>query len=263
MTESEFIWTYLLFFIYSLLAVGIIILVQFYFLRTKKKIIKENILKERKAFERLLNSKEQVLTKLSRELHDEVGARLFNLKLLMQNENPQFFKDCPAHVVQWNQLISDEIEKLSFDVRNLSHEYAPFIDDSNSLEKALLNFITRIQAKNEINCKLHYDVASNSQIQPNIAIELYRIVTELLKNIVVHAKAQHANVDISTNNMTILIKVEDDGIGLQTKDQKKEHGIGLRNINTRVQLAGGSIQFEETANQEGTKVSIQIPNLSK
>jgi signal transduction histidine kinase len=155
--------------------------------------------------------------------------------------------------------MSREIETIMNDVRNLSHEYAPQIQTVDNLNNALISFISRINLKNKIEFKFIIENDRLYSIDQNLALEIYRIVTELLKNIVSHSQASKAFISISTFKSDVKIEVEDNGIGFnQTKDNN-EQGIGIRNIHTRVRLSGGNIKFAEKENNTGTRVVIDLP----
>ena len=233
------------------------------FLRIKFKISmkKSTIENERKSFRNLLSGKEEVLSKMSRELHDDVGARLFGIKMILKNEEDAIFTNSPPELKTWIRTLNKEIETLSFEVRNLSHEYAPYIQDLNSLRNSLTSFIHRINSRNEINCTLVIEDSQLNYLDKSIALETYRIITELLKNIISHAKASNAVVAVTSKSAIIQIEVEDNGIGLPQASTAAGDtvGIGLRNIQTRVSLSGGNINFTEGVNGSGTKVVIEMP----
>ncbi len=227
-----------------------------------KNVHKLNVITvERKAIQSIINSKEEILARLSRELHDDVGARLFGIKMILKNDDEPIVDKCPPEIKSWIKTLNKEIETLSFDVRNLSHEYAPYVQDIKSLRNALTNFIHRINSRNELNCKLSIEDYQLNFLDPSIALETYRIITELLKNIISHAKASNAIVTVSSKSTVIHIEVEDNGIGIPTDipSGKSDPGIGIRNIQTRVSLSGGNINFSNGQNGNGTKVVIELP----
>ena len=247
-----------------ILGIALIAITTSYFLLLRKNsnAHKKNVITvERKAIQSIINSKEEILARLSRELHDDVGARLFGIKMILKSEDEPILEKCPPEIKSWIKTLNKEIETLSFDVRNLSHEYAPYVHDINSLRDALTNFIHRINSRNELNCKLSIEDYQLTYLNQSIALETYRIITELLKNIISHAKASKAIVSVSSKETVIHIEVEDNGIGIptETPSSKSDPGIGIRNIQTRVSLSGGNIQFSNGQNGNGTKVVIELP----
>ena len=87
-------------------------------------------------------------------------------------------------------------------------------------------------------------------------VNIYRILQEAMQNIIKHANAQQVSVDVSLQNSNLIIHIKDDGKGFQV--QKKRKGIGMKNIQSRVQKLKGVLEFTSTIG-EGTSVLIKIP----
>jgi len=259
LNDGDFKVFYIIFVGFSFLMIGVFLLILFLYLSGKKKFALDNIKTERKAFETLLRSKEEILSEISRELHDNFGSRLFSLQMISMEDNPAFFDGCPKHIIEWHHSMSREIEILMNDVRALSHEYAPYIQTVDNLNNALLSFISRINFKHNIDCQLIIESDRLYSIDKDLALEIYRIVTELLKNIVSHSQASRASVRINTVMSDVKIEVEDNGVGLVNISDKIDQGIGIRNINTRVSLSGGKVNFANKKNGNGTKIVIEMP----
>jgi signal transduction histidine kinase len=89
---------------------------------------------------------------------------------------------------------------------------------------------------------------------------LFRIVQELLQNVMKHAMATNTIVQISYNAGHLYITVEDDGKGFDMETAKRKNGVGLKNIETRVKILKGRIDYQTT---KGTSVLIEIPCAAK
>ncbi len=88
-------------------------------------------------------------------------------------------------------------------------------------------------------------------------IHLYRIVQELLGNILKHAKAKEANLQMLENDLFLLITIEDDGVGFDSNIGDSD-GIGLSNVRNRTEMLHGQMHLESFPGK-GTFVSIKIP----
>jgi signal transduction histidine kinase len=89
-----------------------------------------------------------------------------------------------------------------------------------------------------------------------LEMNLFRILQESLQNIIKHAKAKHVFVSFKVENQELYFSVKDDGVGFDTTQKAK--GIGLKNIQSRVQNMKGIVVF--TSNKHiGTKIDIRIP----
>jgi signal transduction histidine kinase len=257
--KIDFSFIYFIFTVFTCAMSAFFVYILMLYRKNRALTLIEKVKTERKAFETLLKSKEETLSIISRELHDNIGSRLFSLNLLSMEDNPAFFAGCPKHIIEWNLSISREIEIIMNDVRALSHEYAPYIQTVDNLNNALLSFISRINFKHNIDCQLIIESDRLYSIDKDLAIEIYRIVTELLKNIVSHSQASRASVRINTVMSDVKIEVEDNGVGLVSTSEKTDNGVGIRNIHTRVSLSGGKVNFADKENGNGTKIVIEMP----
>lgn len=95
------------------------------------------------------------------------------------------------------------------------------------------------------------------RIDRNTELHVYRIVLELFNNILKHAQAYKAVIQLVMENEYISLLVEDDGKGFQG-GKPIESGIGLTNVESRVKILGGNLSID-TSPQSGTTIIITIP----
>jgi signal transduction histidine kinase len=99
----------------------------------------------------------------------------------------------------------------------------------------------------------------NTRLEPTAELGLYRITQELLNNALKYAEAKTIAVQLIRHETTVVLMVEDDGVGFDTSDLKKNmQGIGFKNVMARVESLGGSFSLE-SAEGEGVLASIEIP----
>ncbi|GAA4785801.1 hypothetical protein GCM10023231_12110 [Olivibacter ginsenosidimutans] len=99
------------------------------------------------------------------------------------------------------------------------------------------------------------DIQEGMDVQTQVNI--YRIIQELLANAIRHGKATEILVQCIQGENNVLITVEDNGKGFDSKDQMPSKGIGLNNIKNRVDLMKGNVQIDSVIN-EGTTVNIEL-----
>lgn len=87
---------------------------------------------------------------------------------------------------------------------------------------------------------------------------VYRIVQELLNNVMKHAQAQEVFLQVSREDGQLHISVEDDGVGFDPSQSAARAGIGLAGIRTRVGLLGGTLDLQSHAGH-GTRVFLALP----
>jgi len=227
----------------TLLLMAAIFIVFFIFYKNKQQI------KELKA---LLKGQEDERSRISAELHDGLGGLLATLKTqtsLMHHDgqdhqvNPQVF----MHV---NQLIDQACEE----VREVSHSLSPLILTKFGLESALKNIILKINYSGIATFKLDYLLAAES-LSHEKELHIYRILLELIQNIIKHAKAKSALVQVIEHPTEIILLVEDDGVGFNANENKV--GLGLKNIKNRLLIIKGKMKIDTQENR-GTSIIISI-----
>jgi signal transduction histidine kinase len=196
-----------------------------------------------------LETQEETMGILSRELHDNIGQLLNSTKLLI-GVTQRGLADPPDTLVTANETLGLAIQEL----RSLS----------KSLDKEWLsqfNFIENLEAEiNRINSSrtLHVFLTrpDTLPLKPNEQIILFRIVQELIQNAIKHAQAQHFYIKITKYPGKLQLTLSDDGTGFDPEAVKE--GMGLRNIRHRTHLLGGSVQWK-SAGFKGTVVLIELP----
>ncbi|MFP3835664.1 sensor histidine kinase, partial [Chryseobacterium sp. SIMBA_028] len=93
-------------------------------------------------------------------------------------------------------------------------------------------------------------------LENNIEIQIYRIIQELMNNILKYADSSHVTIQILKLKNKVNVQVEDNGIGFNTNEHS--NGMGLQNIRSRVSSLGGEIDIDSVIGR-GTYVNIEIP----
>lgn len=200
----------------------------------RTEIIKEKIKAQAKERERL-----------SLELHDGIASEISALKLSLSN---------PKNAT--NPLINNtvnKIDQLYHEVRNLSHNLNP----DSITEVAFTQLVHKIATVAENSgIQVHKNIVISKKIDElneNTLLNLYRILQELINNLVKHSKATKATIEVLESKDSILLEVSDNGVGI---DNNHKTGIGLKNIKKRVAILNGIITISAT---KGAKISISIP----
>ena len=200
----------------------------------RTEIIKEKIKAQAKERERL-----------SLELHDGIASEISALKLSLSN---------PKNAT--NPLINNtvnKIDQLYHEVRNLSHNLNP----DSITEVAFTQLVHKIATVVENSgIQVHKNIVISKKIDElneNTLLNLYRILQELINNLVKHSKATKATIEVLESKDSILLEVSDNGVGIENNHKT---GIGLKNIKKRVAILNGIITISAA---KGTKISISIP----
>ncbi len=206
--------------------------------------------------ETLIHTEELERRRFAEYLNDELGAMLAGIKLKFSSIEKETSNLSPESKESFNggvNLLDEAIEQI----RNLAHHEMPMNMDFG-LTNAINNLVNRINDSALLAIQIHI---INSEISLPIALETtaYRILQELLKNIMYHSKAVNSKIFIYQHGSTLLIEISDDGIGFNyQKELHHPRGLGLKKIFQRVQMLGGKIDVLSTQ-KIGTKFSIELP----
>jgi signal transduction histidine kinase len=105
--------------------------------------------------------------------------------------------------------------------------------------------------------KIDFDSNVNESLGKSLDITIYRIIQEVLNNMIKHAKADHIHLAINRNGKNLVINIKDNGIGFNTEELKESKGLGWKNIFSRVSLLNGTIELNSKP-KEGTIVYINL-----
>lgn len=89
-------------------------------------------------------------------------------------------------------------------------------------------------------------------------MELFRCLEELLSNVIQHSVASHVLISAHSNGGMLVVRIEDDGRGMSAG---AIHGCGLRNVQTRMRMLGGTVAFGQGAEGRGTRVEMILPRI--
>ena len=201
----------------------------------------------------VIESQEEEQRRIARELHDGVGQKLAGLKLNWSSliSGTEIKKVWP----DYNNLTL-LIDETAQEVRTISHQMLP-----KELEQ--FGLIPSIESLLEINFKNTGTNTSFShmgveeRLPYTVELTIYRILQELVSNILKHAHASSIKVELLKRRDRILLIVEDDGIGMNL-EKMKNGGIGVMNIESRVESVQGRVTFE-SEQEKGTFVTVNIP----
>ncbi|WP_142784051.1 tetratricopeptide repeat-containing sensor histidine kinase [Changchengzhania lutea] len=191
--------------------------------------------------------------RISQELHDGVLGRLFGTRLNLDSLNMGSTKEA----IQTREQYIAELKTIEEDIRKVSHELnTDFVSGSGFIDiiKTLVETQTNVY---KLSYNLEHDETINwDQVSNKNKIHIYRIVQESLHNIYKHADAKHVNISFKLKNDVICFTITDDGSGFDVN--KAKSGIGLKNMNSRINEINGKIHITSEKN-EGTTVTIEIP----
>ncbi|GEO11402.1 hypothetical protein SAE01_38980 [Segetibacter aerophilus] len=207
--------------------------------------------------EAAIRSEETERHRIAEALHDEVGAILSSSKLHLQGINASLLDERGKQLHEKGKELLDEgIQK----VRGISHNLHSNILKEFGLNEAIRHFVKKTIEGSIIKATTRLD-DSYTTLNAENDISIYRMVQELLNNILKHSKADEILVSSTYQNHILEITIFHTGIGL-TQQQFEElrynkDGLGLKNIMNRVILLRGKIEFFSEA--DGYRIRINVP----
>lgn len=213
----------------------------------REKLQVQVIENDKKMVEKLIQVQETERHRIARDLHDSIGSMLASIYLKASQIETQFYSKTLTHELK------DLVSKSIVEARSISHNLTPPHLEEIGLKQALGAQLKLIQDQTKLPISYHFQVSKN--LSQNLQLSIYRICSELVHNALKHAKATELMVQLIEEEEYLVMIVEDDGIGFDTKAFK--NGIGLRNIQDRVSYWKGNITID--SNAKGTTVVIKIP----
>lgn len=226
----------------------LIILAAIYFSRRNKQ--KEAEKKERAVNKAIFESEQKERIRIARDLHDSIGQKLAVTKMLLSS-------------VEFNEnitKISSYIDETSKEVRNISHNLIPEILNLG-LVKAIEDLKDKINSAGQIQLELKIDEeATHWPTKKETEVSIYRIIQEILGNIIKHSKTDKVLMEIKSVEAFVQIKIIDNGIGFNVDAMDESKGIGWKNIFARIKLINGDFKVQSEKNR-GSQFFINIPTL--
>lgn len=247
--------------IFSIIGFAILLSISAFLFYRKKKIEQQAIVDSEIAIQKelrvksVIEAEEKERRRIAQDLHDGVGQILSAAKLNLSglesqiNLEDQKQKDSFKNAMD---LIDDSVKE----VRAVSHNMMPNTLIKLGLASAIKEFITKLG--NVPNLKIDLEIVGlDKRIDENVETVLYRVIQEIVANIIKHAKASEISLQMIKHERELSIIVEDNGVGFDTSKINIFEGIGLKNIISRIEFINGTVHFDSTINH-GTTVVIEV-----
>lgn len=209
---------------------------------------KEQILK----ISYVLDAQEKERQRLSRDLHDGLGQLLLAAKLKLEQILTNEPEKAKIHLLAALDLLKETIQEI----RTISNNLMPSVLSTFGITEGIQRLCKDLEKDSGINLKFNCQNLKEINLSEKTQLYIFRIIQELLNNIIKHSKAKNASLGILIENSNIQISVIDDGIGFDTS--KINYGNGIKNIIERTELLGGEINLSSFTDL-GTEITLKIP----
>lgn len=193
------------------------------------------------ATQAILQGEEQERQRIAQDLHDSMGGMLANIRMTISSNDSSS-----------KENVIEKLDKSIAEMRRISSNLMPETLKDLGLEIALKELCEAIPQKQ---FAIQFEAFNLSEKIPcKIQMALYRITQESISNITKYAQATNVIVQISQNNSILNLTIEDDGIGFDKSEIV--YGLGLKNIQNRVQLINGTVEIASNKG-EGTTINVE------
>ena len=239
--------------ILALLALGFSIFFINYRNRQKNQLQENQLAYQRQLLNTTIETQEKERLRISKDLHDGIGQQLSGLKMAWQ-ELRENLKSLAPEESERLEGLSQVLGGAADEVRSISHQMMPL-----ALQRyGLLAASEDLMEKTFKNTSFHFDFEHfgvEERFAQNIELSTYRILQELINNIIKHSQATEVSVQLMKSKNKLIMVVEDNGIGLK-EELLSNGGHGMKNMQSRAQLVNGNLSFEKAS--PGTIATLRI-----
>ncbi len=214
------------------------------------KIQEKNL--QRQIMEATLSGHEEEKNELGRELHDNVNQILATVKIYLGMVKANKENIDIGLVEKSYDYVNAAMEEL----RKLSHSLVSPTLKEKGLRESLKGFIEELNLTHDFRVKLVYKLNEDRILDDKLELTMYRIIQEQMNNISKYAQANTIIIHLREKDNHLGLSILDDGVGFDTT--KKGNGIGLRNIQSRVDIFSGSMDIFSSPG-EGCRLEVRIP----
>ena len=205
---------------------------------------------------RLMTAQEAERARIARELHDGIGQSLALLSIQLQRAGQ------PAASGKKNLGIDElcaKLKQIGHQVSRLSHQLHSSELEFLGLAVAVKSLCREFSEQYHIRIGCVTDISSD--LDNDVALGFLRVVQEALHNVTKHSRAVRVDVALTSVGDELLLSIEDDGIGFDSKQVRNTAGLGMISMRERMHLIGGDFHITSQPNG-GTKIQARAPALA-
>lgn len=193
--------------------------------------------------------------RIARELHDSVSQNLFGISLNL-NTLPAIIRNDTEKGIEMIEQLQEMVQEVQTEMRLMIYELRPLNLTEKGFFEAMESMISLFRRRYEldISCQLS---GEEDNLNSNEQLVLYRVVQELLNNVVKHAAADRVKMGISIESERTILRVKDNGIGFKPESIDSEKSFGLMGIKERLAEVGGELTINSNPGQ-GAEMVVHI-----
>jgi signal transduction histidine kinase len=205
---------------------------------------------------KLIDLQEEERSRLARELHDDFNQRLAVLAIDLER-TAQTISDSPTAARDRMYDLWHRASVIGADLHSLSHRLHSSTLESLGLVLGVSSLCAEFEEQNGIQVDFTHENVSRS-VSPDIALCLFRIAQEALRNVKRHSEASRAEVRLEEAGQVLSLSISDQGIGFDPHFPRASAGLGIRSMQERLRLLEGRFEVRSQPG-EGTAIYASIP----
>ncbi len=235
-------------------AVGVFLIQKIF--KYMKKVEQEKRDMEKILLNAIIQAEESERKRFAKDLHDGLGPILSTIKMSLSSLTKSEKEEQAKKILRNTDLAIEEAIKS---IREISNNLSPHILNNFGLNKAMRNFINKINNSDTIKINFSSNF-EDSRFDSNTEVVLYRVLCELINNALKHSEAPLITISLEKIPGKIVCSYEDNGIGFDTNILKPMHysGMGYSNMVSRINSLNGSFTLTSEKGL-GTKAMITVP----
>ncbi len=207
---------------------------------------------------RLMTAQDEERRRFARDLHDGIGQELAAAKIILDGVLHQPVVRREKSVGEASEIIARVIQQ----VRSMSHLLHPPLLDEGGLLSALRWFLEGVTDRSGIQTTLNLQPPNFPRLAPQLERTIFRIVQEALTNVFRHSQARNVKVSLVQRENSLLLTVQDDGVGVTEQIAQQRPGsigVGIGGMRERTRELGGELRIANAS--PGTIVEVMIPSM--
>jgi signal transduction histidine kinase len=205
---------------------------------------------------RLIDMQEKERSRLARELHDDFNQRLAVLAIDLERA-AQTIDDSPVVARQRLHELWSRASEIGTDLHSLSHRLHSSTLESLGLVLGVSSLCAEFEEQQGIQVDFTHENIARS-VSPDIALCLFRVAQEGLRNVKRHSGASRAEIRLEAAEQEISLSISDAGTGFDSRTSRARAGLGIRSMQERLRLLGGRFEISSQPG-EGTMIHVSIP----
>lgn len=199
---------------------------------------------------RIISAQESERLRIAMDIHDDVNNTLAAAKGYLQSAQAERSENI--------EISRNLILKATEDLRNITHDLMPVQFEQTTLSEVLEKRVLEWNEDSPVDFIFIF-AGEYRKLRPESELMIYRIITEVVNNIKKHSKATRSIIQLIYQEKSVVISVEDNGVGLLNADNRKKNGkgIGLKNIYSRAEYLKASLEI--SSDQHGVLVQLDVP----